>query len=228
MRKGTKRKAIGGSSERKFPDSFLQWGRPVPNEDGSTMKAIPISPLSLNQLTRDYWGQYDPAIIAQLAALANDPCYQIKFYKAPSDDQELVDAYGYASYGIRITPGSIIFGFYLPCIPNVTTPTASKPGAFTVQITDVSLEHKFWDQPVSSLMLANFKPTYQTAIAGASPPAGYLNMGSFPNLLVAPHPVVGSGQFDIEIQNTAVDGNGVAVQQRIELVIGVLEVCGVS
>ena len=186
------------------------------------MKAIPISPLSLNQLTRDYWGQYDPAIIAQLAALANDPCYQIKFYKAPADDQENMAALAYVTYGMRITPGSIIFGFYLPAVVNLELVTLSAPGKFTVQITDVSLEHKFWDEPVSSLMLSNFKPTYQSAITSASAPAGGINMGSFPNLLCTPHPVTGSGQFDIEIQET---GN---VAQRIQLVLGVLEVCGVA
>jgi hypothetical protein len=53
-------------------------------------------------------------------------------------------------------------------------------------------------------------------------------MGSFPNLLCAPHPVVGSGQFDVEIQNTGVDGDGNGIEQRIELVFGVLEVCNVS
>jgi hypothetical protein len=184
------------------------------------MRQIPVSPLSLNQLTRDYWGQYDPAIIAQLAQLASDPCYQIKFYKAPADDQELMAGYGYVTDGMRITPGSVIFGFYLPCVVNVAHPTLSVPGAYTVQITDVSLEHKFWDQAVSSLMLANFKPTYQSGILSASD--GAINMGSFCNLLSAPHPVVGSGQFDIEIQETSGD------IQRVELVLGVLEVCGVG
>lgn len=186
------------------------------------MKQIPISPLSLNQLTRDYWGQYDPAIIAQLAALANDPCYRVKFYKAPADDQENMAAYAYATYGLRITPGSIIFGFYLPAVVNLEGSTLSAPGKFTVQITDVSLEHKFFDEPVSSLMLSNFKPTYQSNEVSASAPAGGINMGSFPNLLCAPHPVVGSGQFDIEIQETS------GAAQRVQLVIGVLEVCGVG
>lgn len=178
------------------------------------MNSIPISPLSLNQLTRDYWGQYDPATIAQLAALANDPCYQIKFYKAPADDQEVFAAYGYVTYGLRITPGSIIFGFYLPCVVNLESIRLSVPPQFTVQITDVSLEHRFWDQAVSSLMLANFKPIFQNGVT--------TGMGSFPNLLCAPHPVVGSGQFDVEIQETS------GAAQRIQLVIGVLEVCGVS
>lgn len=177
------------------------------------MIPMAVSPLSLNQLTRDYWGQFDPAIIAQLAALANDPCYQIKFYKAPADDQEELAALGFVTYGMRITPGSIIFGLYLPCVVDTSSVTASAPGAYTVQITDVSLEHKFFDDPVSSLLISNFKPTYQSDVT--------TNMGSFPALLVAPHPVVGSGQFDVEIQETS------GSAQRIELVFGVLEVCNV-
>ncbi len=175
---------------------------------------IPVSPLSLNQLTRDYWGQYDPAIIAQLAALANDPCYSIKFYKCPADDQEDMAAYAYVTYGVRITPGSLIFGFYLPADVDTAAPANSAPGAYTVQITDVSLGHRFFDDPVSSLMLSNFKPTFQSDVN--------LNMGSFPNLLCAPYPVVGSGQFDVEIQETSGEA------QRIEFVIGVLEVCNVG
>lgn len=175
---------------------------------------LPVSPLSLNQLTRDYWGQYDPAIIAQLAVLANDPCYQIKFYKAPADDQELFSAFAYVTYGLRITPGSIIFGVYLPMVVNAESVTASAPGRFTLQITDVSLEHKFSDEPEASIFLSNFKPTYQSDVT--------TNMGSFPNLLCAPHPVVGTGEFDIEIQETS------GAPQRIEVVFGVLEVCNVG
>ena len=179
---------------------------------------VPVSPLSLNQLTRDYWGQFDASILAQLADLANDPCYQVKFYKAPADNQEVFAANAYVAYGMQITPGSIIFGFYLPVKVNTTTPTSSTPGSYTVQITDVSLQHKFFDEPCAALLLANFKPTYQTAVNSASAGGG-LNMGSFPNLLAAPHPVVGTGEFDIEIQETS------GAAQRIEFVIGVLEVC---
>jgi hypothetical protein len=177
-------------------------------------KRIPISPLSLNQLTRDYWGQYDPAVIAQLAELAYDPCYELKLYKAPSDDQEVFSGFQYRTYGMQVTPGSIIYGLYLPCVPVTDAPTESAPLAFTVQMTDVSLEHKFWDEPVSSLLLANYKPTFQSAVN--------TNQGSFPNLRCAPHPVVGSGLFDVEIQATPASASTV---QRIELVFGVLEVC---
>ena len=174
-------------------------------------EAVPISPLSLNPLTRDLWSEFDASAIAQLAVLASDPCYTMKFYKAPADNQELLPANGYAAYGLKISPGSLIFGFYLPSIFNATHPDQSVPLAFTVQITDVDLEHKLFTEPKSSLFLANCKPTYLTT---ANVPAG-----SFPNLLTSPYPIVGRGAFKIDIQDTS------GTIQRVELVIGVLEVC---
>jgi hypothetical protein len=171
------------------------------------MRAVPVSPLSINQLTRDYWGQYDAAIIAQLAQLASDPCYQIKLYKVPSDDQEVLPAFGYVTCGLRVTPGSIIFGFYNPML----SPSLVPMQPYTVQCTDVSLGHTWWDDPIGAVFLCNFKPTYQSNETN--------NQGSFPNLLCAPYPVVGTGQFDFEIQETS------GSPQRIQLVLGVLEVC---
>jgi hypothetical protein len=174
-------------------------------------QAVPISPLSLNPLTRDLWGSFDAAAIAQLAPLASDPCYSIKFYKAPADNQELMPGNAYAAYGLKISPGSLVFGFYLPCVVNAGAPFASLPPAFTVQITDVDLEHKWFTEPVSSLFLANFKPTYISAANGLS--------GSFPNLLRRPYPITGRGFLKVDIQSQSAD------VQRIELVFGVLEVC---
>ena len=172
-------------------------------------QSVTISPLSLNPLTRDLWGEFDASAIAQLAPLASDPCYRIKFYKAPADNQEVLPASGYAAYGLKITPGSLIFGFYLPSIPTLP--------AFTVQITDVDLEHKLFTEPKSSLFLSNAKPTYQTTAGVQS--------GSFPNLLTVPYPVVGRGMFKVDIQNTLTDNHGFPMPQRVQLVIGVLEVC---
>jgi hypothetical protein len=176
------------------------------------MKALELSPLSLNQLTRDLWGQFDCSAIALLAGLASEKCYQPKFYKAPADQDEVVAALDYASYGMKVTPGSIIFGFYLPCIPVPGDLTTSAPPAFTVQITDVSMEHQWFDDPVASLFLSNLKPTCQSIVE--------VQQGSFPNLLCAPYPVVGTGMFEVQIFNTLDE------EQRIQLVFGVLEVCG--
>ncbi len=177
---------------------------------------LPISPLSLDALTRDTWGSFDAAAIRQLAPLADDLCYRPKLYKSPDSPSEVMPANGYVSHGLKITPGSLIYGFYLPA-EVVQAPlsgggtflNAVTPPQFNVQITDASLGHKLFDEPVPSLFLANFKPTYYSAIFALA--------GSFPSLLCSPYPVVGSGLFMVELWNTA------GAQQRVELVIGTLE-----
>lgn len=177
---------------------------------------LPVGPLSLNQLTRDYWGSYDAVTIAQLARAAVNPCYRQKFYKAPGDNQEVLGPGGFVSYGLKITPGSIIYGFYY----NLFTLAL---GRWTVQITDVSLGNKFWDNPISSDFLLNLKPTLQSDSADYSiPTAPITPYASFPNLLSAPYPVVGQGLFQVEIQEIQ------NTTQRVQLVLGVLEVCNVG
>ena len=170
---------------------------------------LPISPLQLDALTRDYKGHYDAYVISQLAPLANEQCYQPKFYKAPASADEVIAAGGNAQYGLKITPGSLIYGFYLPGLVNTLLPLP-----FSVQITDVQLRHKFFDEPVPSVFLANFKPeglsTNPLLASGA--------IFSFPSLLNCPYPVVSPGMFKVDIWNT---GDSAA---RIQLVFGVLEV----
>jgi hypothetical protein len=182
--------------------------RPVICDPGKLL-TLPMSPLSLNQLTRDLWGSFDAAAIAQLAGLAEDDCYQIKFYKAPADNQELFAGYGYVPYGMRVTPGDLLFGIALPVMVQEEDPYIAPP--FTVQIRDESLQHDWFDDPLASYFLANYKPEYQSNFN--------LYTGSFWNLFDVPYPVVGSGLFMVEIQSTSPD------PQRIELVFGALEVC---
>jgi hypothetical protein len=177
---------------------------------------LPISPLSLDPLTRDTWGSFDAAAIRQLAPLADDLCYRPKLYKSPDSPSELMATNGYVSYGLKITPGSLIYGFYLAAELQFedlegtgVIVYAVTPPQFNVQITDASLGHKLFDEPIPSMFLANFKPSYYSANAVIA--------ASFPNLLCSPYPVVGSGLFMVELWNTA------GAQQRVELVIGTLE-----
>jgi hypothetical protein len=166
-----------------------------------------LSPLQLDQLSRDLWQLYDPLVIAQLAPLAEDQCYQIKTYRAPDLANEVFAAGSYLPYGLRITPGSLIYGFYLP-----VNPSTLLPPSFNVQITDLALKHKFWFSQIPSLFLSNLKTTCLSPVA--------TQQGVFPSLLPYVHPVVGDGLLKVEIWETA------GVQQRIELVLGVLEVVG--
>jgi hypothetical protein len=173
------------------------------------MSAFPISPLSLDCLTRDYFGAFDAAAIAQIAPLCEQDCYQPKFYRAPALSNEVIAANGYASYGLKITPGAIIYGFFLP--PDLLH-AGMFPALFNAQIRDQSLKHNWYDQPVPSYFLGNYKPTYLANFAAV--------VGSAPCFLDAPYPVVGNGLFLVEIWETS------GTQQRIELVFGVLEPIG--
>ena len=164
-----------------------------------------LSPLLLDPLIRETWGQFDPLAIAQLEPLSQDECYQPKLYKAPETGVEVVPPGGYIEFGLTITPGSLIYGFYLPVDPNT-----GLPGPFTVPIEDLSLQHKFFDEPVPSVFLSNSKPDYLDAFAAVQSCAV--------NLLNPVYPVVGSGLFRVQLQNTSAD------PQRIELIFGVLEV----
>jgi hypothetical protein len=159
---------------------------------------LPISILSLDQLTRDYWGSFDPAVIAQLSPLANEECYQPKIYKAPSEAEELMGDKDYVAYGLKMTPGSIICGIFL-----------DTSEAFAVQITDQTLKHKFFSEPVNSIFVSNNHPV---AFALAAPV-----VSNAANLLDAPHPVTGDGLFLVEIWNNS------GSTERIQVVFGALE-----
>lgn len=172
------------------------------------MTPFPISPFSLDTLTEPYCGSFDAAIIAQLAPLAENDCYQPKIYRAPALSDEVIGANCYASYGLKITPGSLIYCFYQP----PSSQTSNLPQSFNVQIRDESLKHKWFDQPIPSYFLASCKPSYLSA--------GQNVMGATPAFLIAPYPVVGNGLFTVEIWETS------GAQQRIELIFGVLNPIG--
>jgi hypothetical protein len=132
---------------------------------------LPISPLSLADLVRDLWGNYDAAAIAQLAPLAYESCYQPKFYKAPDLQNEVFAANSYYPYGLKITPGSIIYGIHLPA--SLSTSQAPR---FNVQVTDVSLNHQWWDEPLPVVFSRELPPVVPV---GARLPGGWRD-GVFP------------------------------------------------
>lgn len=154
-----------------------------------------IDSLTLYPFWRDTWGSFDPVAHAQLAPLAYDECYAPKFYKAPDDDQEILQPGGYLKYGLEITPGSIIWGIYhAPASGNFNTQ------GFNFKITDMSLGIELFSVPVPDLFVANPAP------------------GKFPWLFNSPHPVTGSGLFNVEFWNNTANA------LRCNLVLAVCEV----
>ena len=185
------------------------------------MIELALSPLELDPLTRPYYGQIDAYTIAQLAPLAKRlDCYTIKFYKAPASADELIGAYQYVACGLHLPPGGIIFGFFLPALVSTLNPPS-----YNVQITDMNFKvdgkpYTYWDEPVPSIFLGNYKPAYLTA----DPLQAAGLVSSFPTLFDVPHPIIGDGLFLFEFWDTTGATTGPqGSAQRLELVIGVLE-----
>lgn len=132
-----------------------------------------ITPLQIDQLTRDTYSEFDAVVIAQLAPMAYLGCYKPRLYKSPDSTSEVIAAGRKAQYGLSITPGDLIYGIY----DQDTT-------GYMVQITDLSLDFALFSEPVPVELLNNVVKT-----------AGY------PNLWDAPYPVVGSGTFLVELWN---------------------------
>lgn len=133
-----------------------------------------LTPLHLNQYTREVWSEYDAAAIAIIEPAIASGCYDPKIYKSPDITQEVIPANGYVSHGLRIVPGSLIIGFSFPADFATTE--------VNVQITDTGLDHRWYTDPVPWYFLSN----------------GKLDM---PNLLRAPYPVIEPGVFLIEFWN---------------------------
>jgi hypothetical protein len=134
-----------------------------------------VTPLQIDPYTRDTWNEFDALVIAQLAPLAYDKCYRPKLYVGLDTDAQTVPALGYSSFGLQITPGSLIYGFHMG-VPVYPSP-------WTFQLTDTALGRSLWTDPVSQNFLSNLKGL------------------NYPNLLCAPYPVVGSGVFLVEVWN---------------------------
>jgi hypothetical protein len=163
--------------------------------------------LRLAQFVRDLFPRFDAQAIARLDPLAEERCYLPKFYRAPAIGDEVMAANAYVEYGLKVTPGSILYAFYLPAAAGSDEPTS-----FAVQLIDQSLNHKFWSEAIPSRFCGNQLTQCQNT--------GLNLRGSFPKLLATPHPVTGTGLFKVQLWNTS------GAQARIELVIGALEAVG--
>jgi hypothetical protein len=135
-----------------------------------------VTPLQLDSYTRDLWMEYDSLAIAQVSPLAYDPCYKPKLIICLDTQSQTVPANGYAQAGIKIRPGSIIYGFHFG------SQYAGTP-QFNFQMTDVELSHQLFSEPVSQSFLANQKGV------------------DYPNLFTSPYPVCGKGRFLFEVWN---------------------------
>ncbi len=163
-----------------------------------------VTPLQIDQYTRDGWGAFMPLGIKQLEPIVRSRCYKPKLYVGLDAQSQAIPGMQKSAYALTITPGSLIYGFYMGYV------SASAFGTWAFQMTDTATGKKLWSSPVSQVFLSSNM--------GGGNVLGTGNPLDTPCLLVAPYPVVGRGVFEIEVWNQ------ISTAQTIVPVIGVFEV----
>jgi len=169
--------------------------------------------LKLSPLFRDYWGEQMAALTHRLDGFARAGCYSPRFYHAPDSESQFVGipAGGYKTYLLALPVGSFIVGFLhnSSSAPGssgpATEPVANVPpnlSGFTCQITDLSIDHKWFSRPAEEAYFINDNLLGPSAFPPFTDTTFGYTFPSFPRLLVVPYPVVGTGQFQVEFRNS--------------------------
>lgn len=163
--------------------------------------------LTLSPLYRDYWGEQMAVFTRRLDGFANAGCFVPRFYHAPSSESQFngVPGNGYVTYLLKLPVGGFLIGFlHTTCsVPNsVNSQTPPNPSGFTMQMTDLAIDHKLFARPLpeawfinDNLLGSSANPPYPSNTNGYTLP-------SFPRLLSVPYPIVGEGQFQVEFYNS--------------------------
>lgn len=138
---------------------------------------------------RDYYGQWNPRVLPYIEPLETSDCHNPRWALVPALDDQIVGQSGKITNNFNLPPGSIIWGLMVY-------------GGSAIQITDVGLGHKLYQQPASAGTVSNLG-----IVQG--------NMPS-PFILPCPWPVTGDGLFTLELWGTTGD--------RIFVLLGVAEV----
>ena len=168
---------------------------------------VPIKPLRLREDYRDYYGDAHACLAEMFDRLQEAGCYEPRIFHAPDTQTENagVPVNGYLEYMLALPPGSFIIGLLHGCAltqPNLDSAPAVT--GFTLQITDVERDYKFFGKPVPETYLLPDRPV-PLPIFDFNPvgPPVQLNV---PRLLTAPYPVAPPGVFRVEFWNQAPAG----------------------
>lgn len=134
------------------------------------------SPIALDSSWRDYSGSWNPMVEPLIATLENSNCHVPRLALIPDILHSVIPASGKLLFNFFLVPGSLIWGYWAGGFSS---------SSMVVQLTDVSMGHKFFQDPVT----VQFLQTQGAAV------------GRFPavTLLATPHPVVGDGLFTLEV-----------------------------
>jgi hypothetical protein len=132
-----------------------------------------VSSLALWPDWRDYYSMWSPYVEPLLAPIERSSCHAPRYALVPDVSHQVVPASGKIEYNFHLPAGSLIWGLLPP-----------EGSAAAIQLTDVTLGHEFFQEPVQ----VNFLVT-PGGLRGRMPPW---------SLLPTPHPVVGDGLFTFE------------------------------
>ena len=172
------------------------------------------NPLRLSPLFRDYWGDQMAAFTKQTDKFSKAGCYVSRFYHAPDSETQLngIPANGYLTYLLALPIGSFLLGYLhsTSSAPDSTgNGTPPNLSGFTCQITDLSIDHKFFSRPAEEAWFMNDQllPGNPGSVSPyPSNTKGY-TFPSFPRLLPVPYPIVPPGQLQVEFWNSLDDVN---------------------
>lgn len=137
------------------------------------------SSLALDSCWRDLYGDWSALVEPLMAPIEDSICHAPRLVLLPDAEHAIIPPGGKTEYNFRLVPGSLILGLWVPA------PNDSISPPFAIQLTDIDLEHQFFQEPVSTDLLYT---------QGAQ-------QGRFPGVTLLPgaHPVVGEAFFSLEL-----------------------------
>jgi hypothetical protein len=141
-----------------------------------------VSTLALDAGWRDHFAMWNALVEPRLAPLEGSHCHAPRFVVAPDISNMVIPTGGKQSFNFNLVPGSILWCIWPQGIDTGGGPTA-------IQLTDVEMGHKFFQEPVDPSMIVTNGSQF----------------GRFPSyfLFPTPHPVVGDGLFTLDIWGAA-------------------------
>ena len=138
------------------------------------------SSLALDSSWRDLYGDWSALVEPIMAPIEDSICHAPRYVLLPDAEHAIIPPGGKTEYNFRLIPGSLIIGLWVP------PPSDDEDVVpFAIQLTDVDLEHQFFQEPVNTDLLYTLGAQF----------------GRFPSatLFRTPHPVVGDAFFSLEV-----------------------------
>lgn len=143
----------------------------------------------LDSTYADYWGEFLPFALESWWPIIQAACYIPRWFQAPTNALTQMTAGQYNEWSLQLPVGSFILEILhnapitiTPPISGGGPPNTTTQGTFTVQITDVSIDHKWFSNPMPDAIF--WRIPSQTGRNG--------------HVLPKPYPVISPGNFLIQ------------------------------